>query len=124
MLYGVTKKEEIMKIENLSSKIVYSDKTFTKRVVFNEDKVLNFILNMMPGQALPPHTHESSDLVLHILIGNGEVTVDGINQTVSEGDVLYLKGEEVFSMKNTGDKDMSAFVIITPNPSAIYSKEV
>ncbi|ERI95449.1 cupin domain protein [Clostridiales bacterium oral taxon 876 str. F0540] len=117
-------KEEIMKIENLSSKIVYSDKTFTKRVVFNEDKVLNFILNMMPGQALPPHTHESSDLVLHILSGNGEVTVDGINQTVSEGDVLYLKGEEVFSMKNTGDKNMSAFVIITPNPSAIYSKEV
>ncbi len=113
-----------MKIENLSSKIVYSDKTFTKRVVFNEDKVLNFILNMKPGQALPPHTHESSDLVLHVLTGNGEVTVDGINQTVSEGDVLYLKGEEVFSMKNTGDKDMSAFVIITPNPSAIYSKEV
>jgi quercetin dioxygenase-like cupin family protein len=113
-----------MKIENLSNKIVYSDKTFTKRVIFNEDKVLNFVLNMQPGQGLPDHTHENSDLVLHILVGEGEAVVDGQTHKVSQGDVLHLYGEEMFRLTNTGDKDMSAFVVITPNPSAIYRKEI
>jgi quercetin dioxygenase-like cupin family protein len=112
-----------MKLENIKNKIVYSDKTFTKRVLFAEDKVLNFVLNMMPGQSLPAHTHEDSDLVLHILTGEGEAIVDSKTQKLSQGDVIYLKGEEVFSMSNTGDTDMSCFVVITPNPSAIYSKE-
>jgi quercetin dioxygenase-like cupin family protein len=113
-----------MKLENISSKITYSDKTFTKKVIFNEDKVLNFVLNMKPGQGLPDHTHENSELILHILKGNGEVTVDGKTQKVVEGDVLHLKGEEVFRLTNNGDMDMSTFVVIAPNPSAIYRKEI
>jgi quercetin dioxygenase-like cupin family protein len=112
-----------MKLEKLSDKIVFSEKTFTKRVLFAEDKVLTFVLNMKPGQGLPAHTHEQSDLVLHILSGEGEGTVDGIVQKLGTGDVIYLKGEEVFGFTNTGDKDISCFVVITPNPSAIYSKE-
>jgi quercetin dioxygenase-like cupin family protein len=113
-----------MKIENLSNKIIFSDKTITKRVLFAEDKVLNFILNIRPGQGLPEHTHENSDLVLYILSGEAEATADGATHKVSSGDVLYMKGEEVFGLKNTGSEDMSCFVVITPNPSAIYSKEI
>jgi quercetin dioxygenase-like cupin family protein len=112
-----------MKHEKISEKIVFSNKTVTKRVLFAEDKVLTFVLNMKPGQGLPAHTHEKSDLVLHILSGEGEATVDGVVHKLSEGDVIYMKGEEVFSFTNTGDKDISCFVVITPNPSAIYSKE-
>jgi quercetin dioxygenase-like cupin family protein len=112
-----------MKLEKISDKIVYSDKTFTKRMLFVEDKVLSFVLNMKPGQGLPAHTHEKSDLILYILTGEGEATVDGNTQKLSEGHVIYLKGEEVFGFTNTGDKDISCLVVITPNPSAIYSKE-
>lgn len=36
----------------------------------------------------------------------------------------HCSGTELFSLKNTGDKDMSLFVILWPNPSPIYSKEV
>lgn len=113
-----------MKLEKIASRIVYNDKTFTKRLVFNEDKVLNFILNFKPGQSLPPHTHENCDLLVHVLTGDGEVTVDETTKPITQGDVLCCKGEEVFSMKNTGDKDMSCFVVIAPNPSAAYSREI
>lgn len=112
-----------MKLEKIADKIVFSDKTFSKRVLFAEDKVLSFILNMKPGQGLPAHTHENSALVLHILSGQGEATVDGNIQKLSQGDVIYLKGEEVFGFTNTGNENISCFVVITPNPSAIYSKE-
>jgi quercetin dioxygenase-like cupin family protein len=113
-----------MKVEKLADKTVFSDKTFTKRVLFNEDKVLNFVLNLKPGQTLPPHTHESSELIVHVITGEGDVTVDKNVHKVSGGDVLFCKGEEVFSVKNTGEADMSCFVIIAPNPSAVYSKEI
>lgn len=112
-----------MKVGKLADKMIYSDKTFTKRVLFNEDKILNFVLNLRPGQTLPPHTHENSELIVHVITGSGEVTVDNNTHEATQGDVLFCKGEEVFSLKNTGDADMSCFVIIAPNPSAIYSKE-
>ena len=34
-----------MKIEKISDKIVYNEDKFTKRVIFKEDGVLNFVLN-------------------------------------------------------------------------------
>jgi quercetin dioxygenase-like cupin family protein len=113
-----------MKIEKISDKIVYSEEKFTKRVLFNENKILNFVLNFKPGQGVPPHNHEQSDLIIHVLVGEGEMGVDGVMHKVTQGDVIHLKGTEVFSLKNNGEKDMSLFVILAPNPSPIYSKEV
>ena len=113
-----------MKIEKISDKIIYTNDKLTKRIIFNETRILNFVLNFRPGQGVPPHNHEQSDLIIHVLIGQGEMGVDGINHKITQGDVIHCKGTEVFSLINTGDKDMSCFVILAPNPSAAYSIEV
>lgn len=113
-----------MKIEKIGDKIVYNDESFTKRMIFKEDKILNFILNFKPGQGVPPHNHEQSDLLIHVLVGDGEMTVDGNINKITQDDVMHCKGTEVFSIKNTGNKDMSLFVILAPNPSEVYSKEI
>ncbi|AFQ44026.1 cupin domain-containing protein [Desulfosporosinus meridiei] len=113
-----------MKIEKIADKIVYKDDNLTKKILFNESRVLNFVLNFRPGQGVPPHHHEQSDLIIHVLVGQGEMGVDGTIHEITEGDVIHCKGSEVFSLKNTGDKDMSCFVILAPNPSAAYSIEV
>ena len=113
-----------MKIEKISEKIVYSDEKLTKRVIFNENRVLSFVLNFKPGQGVPPHNHEQSDLIIHVLVGAGEMGVDGIMNEITQGDIIHCKGTEVFSLKNTGDKEMSCFVILAPNPSPMYSKEI
>jgi quercetin dioxygenase-like cupin family protein len=113
-----------MKIEKIADKIVFMENTLTKRILFNEDRILNFVLNFKPGQGVPPHNHEESDLIIHVLSGNGEMVVDGVTHNVTEGDVVHCYGREVFSIQNTGDKDMSLFVILAPNPSPVYSKEI
>lgn len=113
-----------MKIEKIADKIVFMENTLTKRILFNEDRILNFVLNFKPGQGVPPHNHEESDLVIHVLSGDGEMVVDGVTHKVTQGDVIHCYGREVFSIQNTGDKDMSLFVILAPNPSPIYSKEI
>lgn len=113
-----------MKIEKISDKMVYMTETITKRVLFNKDTVLNFVLNLTPGQEVPPHNHEQSDLIIHVLVGEGDLTVDGNTSKITQGDVIHCDGSELFSLKNTGDKNMSCFVILAPNPSTIYSKEI
>lgn len=113
-----------MKIEKISEKMVYMDNNLTKRILVNEDKVLSFILNFRQGQGVPPHNHEESDLIVYVMVGEGEMVVDGKPNRVSEGDVIYCKGSEVFSITNTGTRDMSCFVVLAPNPSPVYSKEI
>lgn len=114
-----------MKIQSINDKLVYSDKTVTKRLLFSEEKVLNFVLNLMPGQEVPPHTHENSDLVVHVIAGSGEITADKDVKRVATGDVIYCTGEELFSLKNDKDENLSCFVVITPRPKPeIYAKEV
>lgn len=105
-----------MKLEKIADRMVYSDKTFTKRIIFNEEKVLNFILNLMPGQEIPPHQHEESDLILHVLTGKGELTVDEKQQSIVTGDVVHCTGEEVFSLKNNSEDNISCFIVIAPRP--------
>lgn len=112
-----------MKIEKIADKIVYNENTISKRVIFNEDKILNFVLNLRPGQGVPSHNHENSDMIVYVLSGKGEMVVDEKIQDVREGDVIHCHGDEMFSLKNIGDNDMSCFVVLTPNPSQIYSKE-
>lgn len=113
-----------MRIEKITDKIEYNDEKFTKRILFNETRVLNFVLNFKPGQGVPPHNHEQSDLIVHVLVGEGELGVDDSVNKITKGDVIHCKGTEVFSLKNTGVNDMSCFVVLAPNPSSIYSKEV
>jgi len=114
-----------MKIEKISDKLVYSESTFTKRVLFSEEKVLNFLLNMMPGQEIPPHHHENSDLILHVIAGAGELTVDGVIQNINVGDVIYCVGEERFSLKNNTNDNLSCFVVLAPRPvPKIYAEEI
>ena len=113
-----------MKIEKISEKILYKEEKFTKRVIFNENRVLNFILNFKPGQGVPPHNHEQSDLIIYVLVGQGEMVVDETPYKITQGDVIHCKGTEIFSLVNNGDKDMSCFVILAPNPSPMYSKEI
>ncbi len=113
-----------MKIEKISDKIMYNDESSTKKIIYKEDKILNFVLNFRPGQGVPPHNHEQSDLLIHVLCGDGEMTVDESLNKITQGDEIHCKGEEVFSIKNTGNDDMSLFVVLAPNPSAVYSKGI
>jgi quercetin dioxygenase-like cupin family protein len=52
------------------------------------------------------------------------MTVDSKLNNITAGDVIHCYGKEVFSIKNTSDEDMSLFIVLTPNPSAVYSKEI
>jgi mannose-6-phosphate isomerase-like protein (cupin superfamily) len=113
-----------MNFKNLEDSTVFSDTTFTKRILFANEQVLSFVLNLKTGQALPLHKHEHSTLIMLTLSGSGEVKVNSELEKIKKGSVVVVKGEDEFSVPNV-DEDMSLLVTISPNPTnEMYSNEL
>ena len=90
---------------------------FTKRMVHQTPNALVFVLNFEPGQTLPAHTHADSQVVLTVMAGEGQATVDGRVQPMRPGTLLQCDGAETLSVENTGASRLSLLVFLYPgNP--------
>lgn len=112
-----------MDIKKMDESMVFSDQTLTKRVLFADENVLSFMLNLKAGQTLPSHRHEQSTVVYTVMSGSGEIKVDNETARIEKGFVGMAKGEDDFEIP-TITEDMSLLVTISPNPSnQLYRKE-
>nr|WP_251025875.1 cupin domain-containing protein [Bacillus sp. ISL-47] len=102
----------------------YSDKQFTKRILFKKGESTVFVLNFMPGQELPVHKHPGTEVYLMVLQGEGTLTIDGNPTEVAERDVIHASGEEEFSFKNTGDEPVSLYVMLNKIPDERYAQNI
>ncbi len=90
---------------------------FTKRMIHQSANGLVFTLNFQPGQTLPAHTHDQSEIVVTVLASEGQATVDGRVQPLRTGTVVQCNGNESFSVQNTGTSALSLLVFLAPgNP--------
>jgi len=111
-----------MNIKNISDSIVFSNDNLTKRIIFSDRQVLNFVLNLRPGQTIPAHRHEQSAVVLFALSGRCKIRVNDETQDIRDGAVLLVRGEDDFEITEVSD-DTSLYVTISPNPSSeLYSQ--
>jgi quercetin dioxygenase-like cupin family protein len=72
------------------------------------------IIRLASGQALPPHTHGSSDLML--LVVEGEGTLDSPEGLVSlpTGALVHLEGDEELRVSNTGSLGLTLVAFLAP----------
>jgi len=106
-----------MKLQHLDDCRDTSTAGFTKRMVHQSAHGLVFMLNFQPGQALPAHTHEDSEIVVTVLSGEGQATVDGRAEPLRTGTVIQCNGNESFSVQNNGSSVLSLLVFLAPgNP--------
>ena len=66
-----------------------------------------------PGGSVPEHHHTTVESYT-ILQGNGVITVDGEEQPVGPGDMVYMESEKPHSLKNTGDTEMHMMFVYAP----------
>ena len=102
----------------------YQTEKFTKRIAFKKGESVVFVLNFMPGQELPTHTHPNTDVFILALQGSGAVTVDGATSPLVQGEVLHLEGAEAFSYRNDGTEPSSLYVVLTKVPSTEYAQNI
>lgn len=102
----------------------YQTEKFTKRIAFKKGDSVVFVLNFMPGQELPTHTHPNTDVFILALQGNGSITVDGVTSPLDQGEVLHLEGAEAFSYRNDGTEPASLYVVLTKVPAPEYAQNI
>jgi quercetin dioxygenase-like cupin family protein len=113
-----------MEKKSILDSIEYSEEKFTKRIIFKKGNNLAFILNFMPDQELPTHTHPGSDLFLTVIKGKGTLVIDGTKVEISENDIIHAKGDEEFSFKNTSNHPVSLYVTLCKIPNEQYAQNI
>ncbi|WP_066371950.1 cupin domain-containing protein [Neobacillus fumarioli] len=90
----------------------FSEKRFTKRVIFNNGNSTAFVLNFLPGQMLPAHKHPDAEVYLFVVSGKGTMIIDGRELEVTETDLIHTSGDEELSFFNTSNDGVSLYVVL------------
>jgi quercetin dioxygenase-like cupin family protein len=103
-----------MKIVTLEDAPSYDPERFVAQSWVEGSQCSVRIIRLAPGQALPPHTHGSSDLMLLVLEGEGSLDgPDGL-VTLSTGTLVHLEGHEELRVANRGTLGLTLVAFLAP----------
>lgn len=72
------------------------------------------IIRLSPGQALPPHTHGASDLMLYAVEGEGTLASDAGTAPFVAGSLAYFRGDEELRVANAGETGLTLLAFLAP----------
>lgn len=105
-----------MKKYKLDNYIVEPESKIAKRIIYNDENTVAFVLNIAANESLPNHTHFDCTVLLQVIKGQAEVLVDGKSVNASQNDLIQLDGPEEMSVNNTGQETLALYVTISPLP--------
>lgn len=114
-----------MKTFTLTDYILEPTGKLSKRMIYKDQSVIAFTLNIAKGESLPSHTHFDCTVLLQVVTGNAKLHVDGQTVTLDKGALAQLDGPENMSVDNAGEETLVLYVTISPAPpSEGYAKDV
>ncbi len=114
-----------MEITNIQDKVQFLDGSFTKRVIYQDENIVSFVLNFKPGQELPYRALSGSTVVIDVHSGTGEIVGERRVIPITAGDIISVKGNENLGVRNTGSDSMTLYVNMAPRPSDTrYSQDI
>lgn len=109
----------------LNNFIVEPTGKLSKRMIYKDQNVIAFILNIAQGQSLPSHTHFDCTVLLQVLVGKATLKVDGKTVAMEQKELVQLDGPETMSVDNIGSETLVLYVSISPAPpSEKYAVDV
>ena len=72
------------------------------------------VIRLGSGQALPPHRHGDSDLMLYVSDGQGELETPTGRVPFTAGCLAWYRGDEELRVANTGDAEMTMLAFLAP----------
>ena len=77
------------------------------------------VLELAPGALVPEHA-DATEEYIYVLEGGGQITVNGVEHSVTIGDSVFMPAKAVVSYKN-GEADTKVLQVFAgPGPSAKY----
>jgi quercetin dioxygenase-like cupin family protein len=72
------------------------------------------LIRLSPGQALPPHTHGSSDLMLFVVEGEGVLDTEAGRVGFGAGSLAFFRGDEELRVSNEGLSGLTLLAFLAP----------
>ncbi|WLR55293.1 cupin domain-containing protein [Mesobacillus subterraneus] len=102
----------------------FSEERFTKRIVFKKGESTVFLLNFMPEQELPKHTHPGTEVFILTLQGEGTFTIDGEAVVAAANETVHVSGTEELAYKNTGSEPVTLYVMLNKIPDERFAQNI
>ena len=100
----------IFHLEDAEEKSVSHNPSIKKRTIINNRIVPHLVFMnravFKPGDSAPAHNHEDMDEIFYVESGVGSFIINGKNNTVSKGGVVYVTTSDVHEVTNNGDVDL------------------
>lgn len=79
-------------VESIDQQIMFAEKSWgSYRVLDVEEESLTIKVTLKPGYRMNYHSHDKRDEIWNVLSGRGRTIVDGMEQSVSVGDVITMQ---------------------------------
>ena len=72
------------------------------------------VIKLSPGQALPPHRHGSSDLMLFVVEGEGALKTESGTVNFVAGSLAFFRGDEELRVSNEGRVGLTLLAFLAP----------
>jgi len=72
------------------------------------------VIKLSPGQALPPHRHGSSDLMLFAVEGEGVLQTENDPIALAAGSLAFYRGDEELRVSNEGRVGLTLLAFLAP----------
>jgi quercetin dioxygenase-like cupin family protein len=72
------------------------------------------LIRLAPGQALPPHKHGTSDLMLYAADGDGRLDLPEGPVAFNAGSLAFYRGDEELRVHNAGTADLTLLAFLSP----------
>ena len=76
------------------------------------------VIRVAAGHALPPHRHATSDLMLYVVAGDGELDTSDSNIPFGAGSLAFYRGDEELRVRNAGQDELMMLAFLTPKFAA------
>lgn len=86
------------------------------QLIHDEPNARVVCFNVQPGQAVPPHTSDST-VVVQVLEGDGIFRGEGGEARLTQGQAAVYAPGELHSMEPAGEAALRFLAIITPRPT-------
>jgi quercetin dioxygenase-like cupin family protein len=103
-----------MEIVHLTDAPPYDPDTFVAGPFLDGSQSNVRVIRLSPGQALPPHRHGSSDLMLFVVEGEGVLDTDEGERALPAGALAYVAHTEELRVSNQAETGLTLLAFLAP----------
>lgn len=106
---------QVVKVDDVVGHVV---DRFVARPLIEGDQSQVRVIRLAPGQALPPHRHGRSDVMVYVAAGSAGLETPEGHVAFEAGSLAFLRGDEELRVDNPSATEVTLIAFFAPKLGA------